>query len=330
MTFANLSFQYIAVFLVLLIWSSWLVFYYYKKNKELHHKYKLLWHIFRFKFFSVICLFSSLLFLFVSLLGPRWVGTTQNNQNDWIDIVFTLDVSQSMDTKDVDPSRLETSKNFIQNFVKNHPDDRASLVVFAWDATSICPLTFDHDIFLTFLDGVNWKNITNQWTDLLAALELSVKRLWTWSDRSKLIVMLSDGWDESIQYDFSTLKEAMQKNNIHLITIWVWTEDGWYIPTGQDPFWQMYYKKYQGKEVRSVLNEDNLQKLAKELDASYAPMYDADSLASVEQLTNWLQKKILDAWVMTERKDLSRLLSIASLLCFCVFILSLFYSRNYK
>lgn len=325
MIFTNFNLINSLLVVLIIFWSVWLTFYYYKKDKEIQKKYRLLWNKSRFKFLWIVFLALSLILLSFSILWPKWWIKGSSIKNEWIDIVFALDVSKSMQVQDVNfdnwkHSRLDASKLLIQDFIKNHISDRLGLVVFAWDSTSISPLTLDYDIFLTFLAWVDRWNVTDQWTDLLSALTLSTKRFGSWDDRSKLVVLISDWWDEDQTYDFKNISETFKTKNINLIIIWVWSFDGWYIPTGQDPFWQIYYKTYQWKEVLTKLNEKYLKQLSDEIGWKYINFYDQKSVKSVQKFIDWLQKKILNASVWSEKKDLTRLLSMFSLILFLLFV----------
>ena len=93
-----------------------------------------------------IILLLVILLVIVSILRPKWGVISEDRQANGIDIVFTLDVSQSMKALDYSDrsrqtNRLDTAKQMITNFVQNRPNDRFGLVVFAGEAFVSCPLT---------------------------------------------------------------------------------------------------------------------------------------------------------------------------------------------
>jgi Ca-activated chloride channel family protein len=214
---------------------------FYKKNKNLSH------HL-RPKWLQIIFLSSSLLILFLTLLGPKGGTQTENVSYDGIDMIIALDVSQSMNVADITvenkiTTRLLAAKQLLKEFVTDHPQDRFGLTVFAGDATSICPLTQDHEILLTFMDGVDHNNATSQGTNLLAALSLAMERFRD-PERSKAIVLISDGGDDPFTDSLHEIKSYREENNITLATIGIGTDKGGHIIEGQDRFGRVQYKTY--------------------------------------------------------------------------------------
>ncbi len=230
-------------------------------NRNYEHS-SLLFYL-RFIFLSLfICL------LFFSLLRPQWGQKILNSESSGIDIVFVLDVSQSMNALDLSSvnkkqSRLAAAKKMIADFVEKNQNNRYSLVIFAGEAFVSTPLTSDIPAFLTFLSAANTDSVRKQGTDLVAALKSSVARLESNkdNDRGLAIVLLSDGGDE-VKGDFVSLAKKIKDKGVSVITVGLGGNDPVPIPMGQDPFGRTIYKKYLGKDVLVKLNEKPLKEIA--------------------------------------------------------------------
>ena len=102
------------------------------------------------KFFPVLYLlaFVFLILAMVDFLGGKEEMKIQQKVNS---VIFLLDVSNSMNAQDVQPSRLEQAKNILINTIQNLGDDKVGIVVFAGDAQSIMPLTTDYSAAETYI-----------------------------------------------------------------------------------------------------------------------------------------------------------------------------------
>ena len=112
--------------------------------------------------------------------------------------MLCLDISGSMETQDLLPSRVEAAKATLKTFVDNVPGDRIGLVVFAGKAFVQCPLTLDHDVIKEFIDRVDLTTVGVDGTAIGDGLLLAVSRLMQDQGNggpppSRLIVLATDG-----------------------------------------------------------------------------------------------------------------------------------------
>lgn len=247
-----------------------------------------------------IFLVFSFFFLIIGILRPQWGVSEQEIESKGIDIVFTLDISQSMNAFDFEVSgrkidRLAISKAMIKEFVKQYPQNRFSLVVFAGDSFTTCPLTLDHEAFLTFLEGISTDDAKTPGTNLEEALATSLSRFQRDEEekekRGNLIVLLSDG--EEMEGDFSESVEMAKLDNIPIVTVGIGNKEGSLIPTGRDMFGEIMYKKYKGEYVRTKLNEEPLQELANMTNGKYFHPQSAKEFLEIHSETEDLQKEVL-------------------------------------
>ena len=250
-------------------------------------------------------------------------STDQNSQ--WIDIVFVLDVSKSMNVYDFEyewqqVSRLQASKLAIQEIVQNNLQNRYWLVVFAWEAVSVSPLTYDRDIFLSFLSSVDYRNLWEQWTNLWDAYLSAIKRVE--SPESSLLVLISDGWDEEVQW----INNRTQK--IQSSIYGIGTKNWWEIISWTDVFWRPQYETYNWERVIVWLNETNLKKLAREVNADYETINDFNDLDELTQTIASIETKDIEIGWQESSKSYLRILSLVFWVVFMCFILTPFFSSR--
>jgi len=238
------------------------------------------------KWFLLTLLISSLFLIVLVYILAQKVNTENNFQTSWEDVLFVLDVSKSMETVDISIqnkrySRLDASKILIQNIVKNFSEKRFGLVVFAEDATSICPITSDHNSFLNLLAWVNWQNVVKQWTNMLNALNLAIPRFQTDEIKEKTMIIISDGGDDEKVKSEKEIKSMLENQKVNILVIWVGTKEGGYIPNWQNIWWDTIYKTENGQNVISKLNKDFLSNVSKTINWDYVTF--EDSFAFIRQ-----------------------------------------------
>jgi len=145
---------------------------------------------------------GGLVLLVVALARPR---TTQHDvmvESDGLDIILALDTSGSMEARDLATSamnanRLELSKRVIAKFIDDRPNDRIGLVVFGEEAFTHVPLTLDHSALQSVLSKVGIGLAGAQGTAIGSAVAVSAKRLKDLDAPERLIVLLTDGRNNS-------------------------------------------------------------------------------------------------------------------------------------
>ena len=271
-----------------------------------------------YQFFANISLIFSLIILSFGIFQPKIIEKSETNIS-WSNIVFTLDVSKSMNASDIKIddfifSRLDASKEFIKNFISKYPQNKYALVVFAWESIRILPFTNDINLFSTLLTWVDSNNVSVQWTNLISALK-SAKENFTDENDSWLIVLISDWWEEKLELEkFSS--------QIQILTIWVWTDVWAKIPIWTDYFGNPTYKTYNWETIISKLSSENLKQIANFYNWQYANLSELSDFKKIEKI---LQNTSKQVFVQNSEKslDLTRYLAIASFLFFILFLIFL-------
>jgi len=325
MQFTNLNILSFIIF-ILILWSiAFLSYNSYFRQINFNKTFKLLSSkkTFHIKYIFLI------LSIFVILLWIFWIKywKKQNSaEAKWVDIMFVLDVSKSMNVADISGShyvytRLDMAKKAISDFVSSHTQDRFWLVIFAWDAISTIPLTTDHDLFLTMLSWVDYRNLTVQGSDFNKALSLGIDRFSWDNDRSKALVFISDWWDSDDKIDTDLLEQISKKIKwVTYFTVWVWTETWWKIIKWKDPFWRLSYQKYRWQYVISKLNSNNMWDIADSIWADYFNLEEVSDLDNLNWKLNKLEKKVIKTWANWELANFWRNLTIISFILFIMFL----------
>ncbi len=197
----------------------------------------------------------------ISLAGPRLGWRLNEVQQNGMDIVVAIDVSKSMLSQDVQPSRLERARRMVLELIEAAPGDRIGLVLFAGAAYVQCPLTFDHEAVRTLLSDLDPELVPVGGTDLAEALRESLRALGAGAQNAnfglgKLIVLLSDG--ENQQGDLDKAIGEVQRSGAKVISVAMGTEAGAPVPNKSGGL----VKDEQGRVVISRLDDKGLRVLA--------------------------------------------------------------------
>ncbi|MEQ9304534.1 MAG: VWA domain-containing protein, partial [Marinoscillum sp.] len=140
------------------------------------------------------------LLILAALLGPSFGDTSREIKSVGKDIFVCIDLSESMNAFDIQPSRLEKVKFELKNIVEAFSSDRIGLIMFSNEAFMQCPLTYDNNALNLFIQALNTSLVPNSGTDFGPPLEMALKKLSdgessVTQQKSKIIVLISDGED---------------------------------------------------------------------------------------------------------------------------------------
>ena len=169
-----------------------------------------------------------MLFL-VALLGPLMGSATKEVQAVGKDIMISVDLSQSMNATDVQPSRLEKVKFELKNIVKAFNSDRIGIIMFSSEAFMACPLTYDQSALMMFIETLNTRLMPNTGTDFAPPLRMASSKLIGDNDtpgqqKSKVIILISDG--EDFGNDTQEISDDIIDSGVKLFTLGIGTEQG--------------------------------------------------------------------------------------------------------
>jgi Ca-activated chloride channel homolog len=203
-----------------------------------------------------------------------------------IDIIITSDISGSMLAEDFKPNRLEASKDVATEFIDNRPDDRIGLVVFSAESFLQCPLTTDHTRLKDLYSKVKSGMITDG-TAIGDGLGIAVHHLKKSEAISKVIILLTDGINNTGSLDPMTAAEIAKKFGIRVYTIGVGTKG-----LAPYPFRTNFGIQYQNVEV--PIDENLLRKIASLTGGEYFRATDKTKLEDIYSIIDKMEKKKID------------------------------------
>lgn len=160
--------------------------------------------------------------IIMAMARPRNVDvSTQTSSTQGIDIVMAIDVSASMLARDLQPNRLDATKNVAEEFIKDRPGDRIGLVVYAGESFTKTPITSDKAIILDALEDIEYNNVLQNGTAIGSGLATSVNRIKDSDAESKVIILLTDGVNNAGFIDPNTASELAVEFGIKVYTIGV-------------------------------------------------------------------------------------------------------------
>ncbi len=221
-------------------------------------------HLFLLKNFRLISALLILLIISVlifSLSAPKWGVIYKGVLVQSYDIVFVLDLSKSMNSEDIEPSRLERAKLEITEFVRKADNIRVGLIAFAGSNFIASPLTFDIDTFITILNGLQSSSMSVGGTQIIDALETAENIFITNSDADRNLILITDGEDQSEAQ--RNVSDDFSKKGIKIYSIAIGSESGSYIPDYDENGRSLGYKKdRQNKPIISKRNDTLIKMLA--------------------------------------------------------------------
>lgn len=144
---------------------------------------------------SALLRLGALALLIVGAAGPEWGREVVRRAATGSDIVFLVDVSASMDARDVPPSRLDEARREALAVLERLDGSRVGVVAFAGDAVRVCPLTLERSAVRLALEGLNSASVSVPGTDLGRALRMALKVMPSGRRDEQAIVVWTDGED---------------------------------------------------------------------------------------------------------------------------------------
>lgn len=253
----------------------------------------------RFKFSLMALSWTALV---IGLADPQIGSRYEEVKRKGIDMVIALDVSNSMLAQDIRPSRLERAKQAIIRLIDKLGDDRLAVVIFAGEAHLQLPFTSDYAAARLFVSGVNTENISTQGTAVGAAIELGVQALPSGNQRSRAIIVISDG--ENHEDDAREAARMAREKGIYVHAIGIGSEAGAPIPVTFESGSKGYLTDENGTTVISRMNSAILSEVALDGGGKFVQASNSDvGLEALFDHINSMQKAELGSKAFTDYED---------------------------
>ncbi|MGH8015996.1 MAG: vWA domain-containing protein, partial [Candidatus Zixiibacteriota bacterium] len=238
----------------------------------------------RFRFVLTVLRVAALTFFIVAFARPRSGTEYQEVTSEGIDIMMCLDVSSSMQAEDFKPhNRLYVCKEEMKKFIGKRVNDRIGLVVFARYSYTQCPVTTDYGVLLSFVDQVDF-GVVEDGTAIGMAIANSVNRLRESPSKSKVIVLLTDGDNNTGEIDPITAANLAAAFDIKIYTIGAGKPGNAMFPY-QDP---IFGKRYVYQPTK--IDEEALKEIAEKTGGKYFRARSGEELEEIYGLIDKLEK----------------------------------------
>ncbi len=244
----------------------------------------------------------------IGAAGPRVGGSRIEMKRDGIAIVIAIDISSSMYAEDFAPSnRLEVAKAQAIGFIKGRSADRIGLVAFAAEALTQVPVTLDYPVLEQAVSDLRIGSLEDG-TAIGSGLATAVNRLRRAPEKSKVVLLLTDGENNRGLIDPRTAAAAAASFGIRVYTIGVGTIGEAPIPTGRSATGFRY-------EVLPVrIDEPLLKEIAATTGGRYFRATDSEALARIFRQIDGLEKTPVQVTRYLHYEERTRPLALAGLL----------------
>lgn len=292
-------------FFLLLIPVAALIAWYFIRNGKMHPTLRVpalepiarvtSWKV-RFRHIQYVLRMLTLIFFVIILARPQAKNSQRNSNTEGIDIVMALDISTSMLGKDFNPNRLDASKEVATQFISGRPTDRIGLVIFSGESFTQCPLTTDHSVLINLFKDVKCGMIEDG-TAIGSGLATAVTRLKDSDAKSKVIILLTDGVNNTGSVAPLTAAEIAKTFGIRVYTIGVGTRGKALSPVAMTSFGIQY------DYVDVEIDEDILKQIAAETGGKYFRATDNAKLRQIYGEIDKMEKSKIEYTDFTKRED---------------------------
>ena len=224
----------------------------------------------------------ALVMVVIAIARPRSSEELSKVDTEGIDIVLAMDVSTSMLARDLTPDRISASKDIAIEYISQRPSDRMGIVVFAGESFTQCPLTTDRATLINLMKEVQ-TDLIEDGTAIGNGLATAVARLKDSDARSRVVILLTDGVNNSGEVSPQTAAEIAKTYGVRVYTIGVGKE-------GMAPYPVMTPWGVQVQNMKVEIDEKLLKEVAESTGGRYFRATDNTKLAEIYSEINKMEK----------------------------------------
>ncbi|EGV43828.1 VWA domain-containing protein [Bizionia argentinensis JUB59] len=264
--------------------------------------------------------------LITAMARPRSVDvSTKTKTTRGIDIVMAIDVSASMLAKDLKPNRLVALKKVASEFIAGRPNDRIGLVIYAGESYTKMPITSDKALVLRSLDEVEYNTTIEGGTAIGMGLATAVNRLKDSKADSKVVILLTDGVNNTGFIDPKIASELAVEYGIKAYTIGIGSNGMALSPVSILPNGQFQYAR-----VQVEIDEELMKEIANDTGGKYFRATDNEKLSEIYEEINKLEKTDIEEFKFYNYKEMFRpLVFLAGMLLLLEVLLRLTIFRSF-
>jgi Ca-activated chloride channel family protein len=268
--------------------------------------------------------YASLALLIMAAARPQSGSTQVRVMGEGIDIILAVDASGSMKAEDFAPrNRLQVAVDVAQRFISSRPGDRIGIVVFGAESFTLCPLTLDHGLLSDLLSSVDF-GMVEDGTAIGMAIANASNRLKESTSETKVVVLLTDGRNNSGRIDPTTAAELAAALGIKIYTIGAGTVGLVPYPV-DDPLAGRRYERRQFD-----LDEDTLKSIARITGGRYFRATSPEALESIYERIGEMEKSPIESVEYVAYRELGPgAMALAAVLLVCELLLTTALAPSY-
>lgn len=250
------------------------------------------------KHFSFVLKLAALSCLIIILCRPQTYDKWSMSDTEGTDIVMAIDISASMLSRDLQPDRLEAAKKVASDFVAKRESDNIGLVIFAGEGFTLLPMTTHQATLLNTIHEISINMLDADGTAIGDGIATAINRIKDGKAKSKSIILLTDGTNNSGVVAPLTAAEIAQKEGIRIYTIGLGTRG-----TAETPYAQGFGGELLYKPMPVTIDEESLKKVAQMTGGKYFRATDNDVLTSIFNEIDKLEKTKIDVKNFSNTQD---------------------------
>jgi Ca-activated chloride channel family protein len=247
--------------------------------------------------------------LIIALSRPQEISNSvRTKTSSGIDIVIAVDISSSMLAQDLKPNRLEALKTVAAEFINDRQNDRIGLVIYAGESYTKTPVTSDKSIIIKSLNDIVFDGIIQDGTAIGMGLATSVNRLKESKAKSKVIILLTDGVNNSGFIDPSTAADLAANYGIKTYTIGLGSNANALAPIALNPDGSFRFGM-----TKVEIDEELLESIASKTGGLYFRATNNESLQDIYNEINKLEKTDVEEIRYSDAEEKYRFFILISL-----------------
>ncbi|MGM9868809.1 MAG: VWA domain-containing protein [Sodaliphilus sp.] len=239
--------------------------------------------------FSFVLKLVALACLIIILCRPQSYDRWSESETNGTDIVLSIDISASMLARDLQPNRLEAAKAVAADFVAKRESDNIGIVIFSGEGFTLLPMTTQQAMLVNTINKININMLDADGTAIGDGIATAINRIEGGKAKSKSIILLTDGTNNSGIIAPLTAAEIAQQKGIRIYTIGIGTHG-----TADTPYGRGFGGEVLYKPMPVTIDEPSLKKIAQMTGGKYFRATDNDVLTNVFAEIDKLEKTKID------------------------------------
>ncbi|MEQ8910075.1 MAG: VWA domain-containing protein [Vicingaceae bacterium] len=258
-----------------------------------------------------VLLILALSAMIVALARPQSSLSWQDVTTEGIDIMISMDISGSMLAEDLKPNRLKASKEVAMDFISARPNDRIGLVTFSGESFTQSPLTTDHAVLKNLFKDVK-NGMIEDGTAIGMGLATAVNRLRESDAKSRVVILLTDGFNNSGSIPPLTAAEIAREFGVRVYTIGLGTN-------GKAPYpFKTGFGTIAYQNVEVKIDEKTMKEIAQMTGGQYFRATNTRSLKAIYEEIDQLEKSKIEVTEYRKKKEEFFPFSLAAVLLLCL------------